>query len=193
MSVLVKLEIDAQDFEFGRVFSTLDEATTIELEPRVPLPGATIPMVWLENGTHDTLEEQIGAHPTVENVEKVESLDERSLYALEWTLEYDHFFRQCREANIHVLTGSGSIEDWQFTLRFQTHKALSAFQDYCASIPLAIEVLSIYSSPEKQSDGLFGLTQPQQEALVLAVREGYYDLPRGCNTEHLADQLGISD
>ncbi|MDL5361152.1 helix-turn-helix domain-containing protein [Halalkalicoccus sp. NIPERK01] len=193
MSVLVTLEIGTGDFELGRVFSTLDDATTIELEPRVPLPGATIPVVWLENGDHDALEDHIGAHPTVATVEKLERLEERSLYALEWALEYDHLFRYFRDEGVHVLAASGSVERWRFTLRFGTHKALSAFQDYCTSVPIDIEVLSVYNTPEQESDSAFGITQPQREALTLAVREGYYDLPRGCSTDDLAEQLGISD
>jgi len=37
------------------------------------------------------------------------------------------------------------------------------------------------------------LSEPQREALTLAVRRGYYDIPRGCTTAELADELGISD
>lgn len=59
VSVIVELEVDAEEFELGRLFSRLSSATTIELESRVPLPGATIPMVWISDGEHDTLKEQL--------------------------------------------------------------------------------------------------------------------------------------
>lgn len=193
MSVLVELEVDAQDFELGRVFSTLSSATTIELESLVPLPGATTPTVWISNGEHESLEERIGTHPTVGMVEQIEHLNERSLYALEWSLEYDHLFRHFRDENVHIVAATGSANAWEFTLRFQTHQSLSTFQDYCETIQVDINVLGVYNIPEQQPDEAFGITQPQQEALMLAVREGYYDLPRGCSTDELADQLGISD
>lgn len=193
MSVLVELEVDAQDFELGRVFSTLTPATKIELESLVPVPGATTPMVWISNGEHDLLEERIGTHPTVGAVEQIETLSERSLYALEWSLEYDHLFRHFRDENVDILTVTGSPDAWQFTLRFRRHELLSDFQEYCESIQIGFKVLSVYNIPEQPSENAFGITQPQQEALILAVREGYYDIPRGCNTNDLAGQLGISD
>lgn len=193
MSVLVELEVDAADFEFGRVFATLHPATSIELESLVPVSGGATPVVWISNSEHDVLEEQIGGHPTVQAVERIESLRERSLYALEWTVEYDHLFRYFREERIHILGAEGSPEEWRFTLRFRTHSSLSAFQDYCDESRIALDVLRVYNIPEQRENDVFGLTSPQQEALILAVREGYYDLPREANTTELGDQLEISD
>lgn len=193
MSVLVELEIDADNFELGRVFSTLHSAATIELESLVPLPGSATPVVWITDDEHNALAEYIGAHPTVDAVERIESLSERSLYALEWAIDYDHLFRQLREENIHILAAGGSPERWQFTLRFRTHNSLSEFHDYCDNSRIAIDVLRVYNIPEHRADDDFGLTSPQREALMLAVREGYYDLPRESNMADLGDQLDISD
>lgn len=193
MSVLIEAEIDAQDFEFGRVFSMLSSAVTIELESLVALPETTTQTVWVSNGEHESLEERIGPHSTVERVERIESLSERSLYTLEWSLEYDHLFRHFRDENVHLLAATGSTDAWDFRLRFRTHEALSVFQEYCETVQVGIDVHSVYNTPEQQLDGAFGITKPQQEALVLAVRNGYYDLPRGCNTSDLADRLEISD
>ena len=193
MSVLVELEVDAGDFELGRLFSTLSAAATIELDSLVPLPGATTPLVWITDDDHESLADQIGAHPTVHAVERIEGLSERSLYALEWAVDYDHLFRHLREANIHILAAGGSPELWRFTLRFRTHKSLSAFHEYCEASRLGIDVLRVYNIPEQQTATEFGVTMPQREALIMAVREGYYDLPREANTSELGDQLGISD
>lgn len=130
MSVLVELEVDAADFELGRVFATLHSAATIELESLVPLSGKAMPIVWVTDDEHEALADYIGTHPTVQTVKRIESLSERSLYALEWTVDYDHLFRYCREENMDILAAEGSPAMWQFTLRFRTHKSLSDFQDY---------------------------------------------------------------
>lgn len=193
MSVLVELEVDAHDFELGRIFSTLHSATTIELESLVPLPGATTPLVWIADGEHDALEDRIGAHPTVRAVDRVESLSDRSLYTFEWAIDYDHLFRYLREETIHILAAAGSPERWRFTLRFRTHTSLSTFHDYCDDSRIAIDVHRVYNMPEQEEANDFGLTQPQREALVVAVQEGYYDLPRESNTADLGDRLDISD
>ncbi|WP_336362866.1 helix-turn-helix domain-containing protein [Halalkalicoccus salilacus] len=50
------------------------------------------------------------------------------------------------------------------------------------------------SNPTKPDAGpWYVLTEPQRRATRLAVRKGYYDIPRGCTTKELADELGISD
>jgi predicted DNA binding protein len=193
MSVLVEVEVSADEFEWGRVFAGLESEARIELESLVPLSGVMTPLVWIENGTHDSLGSRIGGHPTVTAVERLERLSERSLYAIEWALDYDHLFRYFRDNAVHLLSVTGSPETWQFTVRFQTHHALSTFDEYCENSQISIEVLRVYNLPEQQSDQAFGITQPQQEALMLAVREGYYDIPRQCDTKGLAEQLDISD
>lgn len=193
MTVIVKLRISTEDFEFGRVFSNLNETTTIELESLVPIPGRSTPFVWISGEDHDTVVEKMAAHPTINAVERVESLREQSLYALDWTVEYDHFFRGLCEYAIQLLSAKRVGNVWRFTLRFLTHRSLSRFQDYCEDARIDLDVSKVYNMPEAQHEQPFGLSKPQREALVLAVREGYYDIPRGCNTADLGEWLSISD
>lgn len=193
MSVIVKLQVTAEDFEFGRVFSALGTETTVELESLVPVPGDSVPFVWISGRDHDALAGVIGSHPTVRAVERVESLHGRSLYALDWTVEYDHFFRALGHHTVQILGAKRVGSDWRFTLRFLTHRSLSRFQDYCENARITLAVSRVYNLPEAQPEQPFGLSKPQCEALVLAVSEGYYDIPRGCNTADIAELLSISD
>jgi predicted DNA binding protein len=88
-----------------------------------------------------------------------------------------------------VRAGSG----WPFTLRFPSHSALSSFHEMAQDAGLDVDVLRVYNVGRAETDPLFGLTDRQREALVLAVSEGYYDIPRECTTVELGDRLGISD
>lgn len=193
MSVIVKLQVPAADFEFGRVFSAVGTEATVELESQVPVPGSSTTFVWISGANHDALATGIGAHPTVRAVEHVESLRDRSLYALDWAVEYDHFFRALREHAVQVLSAKRVGTGWRFTLRSLTHRSLLRFQDYCEDARIGLDVARIYEMSEAQPERPFGLSRPQREALVLAVREGYYDIPRGCNTADIAELLSISD
>lgn len=193
MSVIVELQVSAQDFEFGRVFSGMDVSVTIELESLVPIPGTSLPFVWISGENHDSLGDPLVSHPTICEVEKIESLSDRTLYALDWSVEYDHLFRQLREQSVQILGAGSTTGVWRFTLRFWTHQALSQFQDCCEDAQIDLDVSKVYNMPEARQGQDWGLTQPQREALTLAVREGYYDLPRGCNTADLGEWLDISD
>lgn len=193
MSVVADLDVDAKTFELGRIFSAVDSAMNIEVEFVASITGTFSPLVWITSNNHGSLADEISTHPTVSTVDRIEHLRERSLYAIIWTLEYDHLFRYIRDEEIHMLAATGTSSTWKFTLRFRTHQLLSAFHEYCKNSQIDIDVQRVYNTPEQPDNGAFGISTSQREALVLAVREGYYDLPRECSTQELADQLGISD
>lgn len=193
MSVIVELRIPGEDFELGRVLSVLEDSTTIRLESLVPVGATAAPFIWVSGEDHRSLEDSLGSHPTVESVEKADELKDRSLYALDWSIEYDHLFRWFRDRRVRILSATCVNRIWTFALRFRTHKSLSSFQEYCQDARIDLDVARVYNLGGEDHDRTLGLTERQREALTLAVREGYYDIPRGCTTVELADWLDISD
>lgn len=193
MSVIARVQVPAADFEFGRVFATVDAGMTVELESLVPVSGSATPFVWVAGEGHETLGSKIDTHPTIRTIERVESLRERSLYAIDWTADHDHLFRALRDRPIQLLNAKRIEGVWRFTLRFLTHRSLSRFRSYCEHAHIGLDVSRIHELSESDHERPFGLSKPQLEALVLAVEEGYYDIPRGCNTADIAELLSISD
>ena len=193
MSIVVEFEIDDNDFELGRVFSSVDPAATIELESLVSIPEGTLPFVWVTGPTHDTLREAVIDHPTVEAVERIDEFEDRSLYAFDWTLEYDHLFRYFRENEVQILTAGATDGRWTFILRFQAHNELSAFQAYIEAAQVLVDVASVRNLRDDDQTTFYGLTETQRETLMLAVREGYYDIPREVSTSELGERFEISD
>lgn len=92
-----------------------------------------------------------------------------------------------------MLSASGTPEVWEFSLRFPGHDELRDFSMYCEDAHLSLEVDRVYNPTNPGVGSWYGLTEPQREAIRLAVQLGNYDIPRGCTTKELADQLGISD
>jgi predicted DNA binding protein len=193
MSILVEFELASDDFELGRVFSRLDPAASVELESLVSVPQSTLPFVWITGPNHSTLEDLILHHPTVKDVEHVDEFENRSLYALNWTLEYDHLFRYFRENDIQILAAGATNGHWTFILRFRAHSALSAFQEYIEAAQVSVDVTSVRNLRDDDQTTFYGLTEAQRETLTLAVREGYYDIPRDTSTSDLSERFGISD
>ncbi len=70
---------------------------------------------------------------------------------------------------------------------------MSQCQDCCEDAHISLELTRVYNPTDPEAGPWYGLSEPQREALTLAVRMGYYDIPRGCTTAELADELGISD
>ncbi len=192
MSVITEVRIPPDDFELGRILS-LDEASAIELETLVPSGNATVPLFWVYElvgaGFLDTVER----YPTVTSVTEMDVFEDRTLFKLDWDANQDDLFQCILNHEGQILSAMGTAEGWSFEIRFPNREALSEFQTCCEDTQTLLELTRVYNSTDPEAGPWYGLSQPQREALMLAVQMGYYDIPRGCTTKELANELGISD
>lgn len=192
MSVIAEVRIPPDDFELGQILD-LDEAAAVELETLVPSGDVTVPLFWVyepvENGFLDAVER----YPTVNSVTEVDVFEDRTLLRLDWDASQDHLFRCVLDHEGQILGATGTSEGWDFEVRFPQREALSQYRTCCEDAHISLEIIRVYNPTNPGVGPWYGLSEPQREALMLAVRMGYYDIPRGCTTEELADELGISD
>jgi len=192
MSVITEVRIPSDDFDLGQILS-LDGASAIELETLVPSGEVTVPLFWvyepLEDGFLDTVER----YPTVTSVTEMDVFEDRTLFRLEWDASQDRLFQCILNNQGQILSATGTPEGWNFELRFPNREAMSQYQTCCEDAHISSELIRVYNPTNPGAGPWYGLSEPQREALMLAVQMGYYDIPRGCTTEELADELGISD
>ena len=171
----------------------MESGTAIDLESLVPLGEKAIPYFKVSEEARVSFEESVRDHPSVDQIDVVTRHENETTYALQWNAERDVFLQGIIELGGQILTASGGSNTWEFEIRFPTHELLSEFQEYCIDAHIDIEVGRLYN-PSKPGTGMwFGLTRAQRETLMLAVRGGYYSIPRQMSTENIAEQLGISD
>ena len=192
MSVITEFQISSADFELGRILQ-VDTASSIELETLVPTGGNTVPLFWIHNSTRQSFVETVKGHPTVNDAVAVDEFDDRTLFTLDWDANEDRIFRGLDRHGGQLLSAIGQADVWRFEVRFASHESFSEFTAYCESDGVDLEVTRVYNPTKPDAGPWYGLTDPQREALDLAVSEGYYDIPRECTTKELADELGISD
>jgi len=192
MSVIAEISIPATEFELGRIMD-ISESGTVELESLVPTGERAVPFFWVYETDFDSFEETVAEAATVDELVQIDTYDDRVLYTFEWSVENDAVFRAVKQVNAYILNATGTGDSWRFELRFPSHEALSTFQDRCQDAVVNFEVIRVYNPSKPDLGPWFGLTERQREAMVLAVEEGYYDIPRNCTTVELAEELGISD
>ncbi|MFC7213007.1 helix-turn-helix domain-containing protein [Saliphagus sp. GCM10025334] len=192
MSVIAEFRIASANFELGRILH-IEGITSIELENLVPIGEATVPLFWIHNSTRSSFVDAVKRHPTVNDASEVDVFEDRTLFTLDWDANQDHLFRGIRETDGQLLSATGTPDSWAFELRFPDHTALSEFTTRCEDAQISLEVARVYNPTEPDAGPWHGLTGPQREAITLAVEMGYYDIPRGCTTKELADELEISD
>ena len=192
MSVIVEFRVLSSDFELGQILSVKGDST-IELETLVPLGGASVPLFWIHNSTRESFVESVQRHSSVERATEVDAFEDRTLFTLDWDANQDNLVDAVRANDGKMLSAVGSSTSWRFEVRFPTHESLSAFSSTCGDAGISPEVTRVYNPSDPDVQPWYGLTEPQLEALTLAIEMGYYDIPRGCTTKELADELGISD
>lgn len=192
MSVIAEFRVPAADFELGRILA-VEGMASIELESLVPIGDATVPLFWIHNATRDQFVENVRRHPAVNDASEVDVFDDRTLFKLDWDANQDHIFAGIERHEGQLLSATGTQEQWEFELRFPRHELLSAFRTHCEDAQISLDAIRIYNATGPDAGPWYGLSNPQREALSLAVERGYYDIPRRCTTKELAAELDISD
>jgi predicted DNA binding protein len=192
MSVIAEVRVSPDDFELGQIFD-IDGGSAIELESLVPSGAVTVPLFWVYEPIQDGFLDSVRRYPTVNSVAAVDVYEDRTLFKLDWDASQDHLFQCIIDHEGQLLSATGTADGWDFEIRFATHEGLSLCQTCCTDAHISLEVISVFNPTDPGGGPWYGLSEPQREALLLAVQQGYYDIPRGCTTEELADELGISD
>lgn len=192
MSVIAEFRVPSTGFELGHIL-TIDGDTTIELERLVPIGKATVPLFWIHTSSPDSFIEKVQRHESVNETSVLDSFEDRTLFTLDWDVGQDRLLSAIDANGGHLLNAIGTPDAWELELRFPSHDALGEFTTQCEQANIRMDMTRIFNPTPPESGPWYGLTEPQREAMILAVRMGYYDIPRGCTTKEIAEKIGISD
>ena len=192
MSVIVELTIPSAAFELGQILR-VEEPTQLTLETMVPLGGRPTPFVRIRNDARETFESSVREHPSVNDIQLVNTHEDETLYALDWEASEASLLRRILDLDAVLLSAAGTADTWGLELRFPSHEALSVFQEFYLDEDIDVSIERIYNPTKPDAGPWYGLTPPQRETLADAVSAGYYSLPRQISTQELADSFGISD
>lgn len=83
-------------------------------------------------------------------------------------------------------------DDTRIRARVPSREALFAYRDVCREKDIPFRIQRIFQESSSTGDR-YGVTDRQTEALLVALEEGYFDVPRSTTLSAVADELGISD
>ena len=193
MSVIAEFALPVDAFPLGRALRAGGDLT-VELDRIVPLGAVHVPYLWVEAGDEAlaAFEAGVEGDEHVERLVRLDRVDGRTLYRVEWAETESGLVNGIREADAAVVEAVGR-DRWRFRLRFRDHDRLAAFYDYCTAHDVPLHLDRVYTPAEAADEGrAFELTPAQREALVLALRRGYYATPREVTLSELAADLDIS-
>lgn len=192
MSVIVEFTLSTDEFVFGSALATV-ENMAIELEAIVPTGNRVVPYFWATGENFEGFERHVLSDSGIESITQLDRIDETALYRTEWTRDADGIIDGLAETEAVVLEAVTMQDGWHFRVRFPDHDLLGRFYNFCTEREIAIHVERVYTLAEASRAGrIFELTPEQREAIVLAVKRGYFGVPRKTDLSAIADELGIS-
>ncbi|WP_424003471.1 helix-turn-helix domain-containing protein [Haloarcula salina] len=191
MSVLLEFTVASSEFQLGQVLAH-PAKMHIEIERVVPIGDQVMPFIWVTGDDHAGFENAVRDSPGVGELIALDRIGDSCLYRLEWEQARSDIVDGIALAEATVLEATRD-EQWLFRLRFADHTGLTEFHNYCTEHGIPIHVERTYTLSEATDEHRqFDLTDEQREALVLALRRGYFATPRETSLGDLADELDIS-
>ncbi|MFC7098444.1 helix-turn-helix domain-containing protein [Halobaculum marinum] len=192
MTVYAEFTIAAAEFTLGQVLAR-DPNTHVEMERVVPSSGLVMPYVWVHGGDFPAFESAIGSADSVGSLTQLDVVGGSALYRVAWEEHDESLVAGLAETGATVLTARGA-DVWHFRIRFEDHGGLTAFHNFCKERAISFTLDRVYTLSEVHT-GLrrFGLTDPQREALSLAVERGYFEVPRRTTLTEIGERLGVTE
>jgi predicted DNA binding protein len=166
---------------------------SIEMERIVPASRQVMPYLWVRGPDFPAFEESVRGSEYVREITTLDVVGESALYRVDWDEDIQSLLYGMAETNATILEARGN-HDWYFRIRFDGHAGLTAFNEFCADHDITFKLKRVYTLTEEQQDGyVFDLTDAQRRALVTAVKDGYFEVPRRTNLSEIGAKLDISE
>ncbi|ELY44552.1 helix-turn-helix domain-containing protein [Natronorubrum sulfidifaciens] len=166
--------------------------TTLRYEYTTPTGGRDTQFISAFGDDYAALEGAMEADHTISNPTRVATFENRVIYRVTTETDIEIIPDRCTEGDLFVFTVTSTTGGWVARVHLPDRDALAAFRSCCRSYGISFRVSQLYDS-SVSDEGTYVLSEQQYEILTLAYYAGYFDVPRECTQDDLADQFEISD
>ena len=191
MATEATFTVPAYQFPLGAVFEQLPDVT-VTLERIIPAQNILVPYFWVRGTVADDVEAAFTDHAGIKDVYLVDSVADEYLFRAEWRKEHAGILSVLAETGIPLIKAVGTNQQWTFDVRGDDRSDIAAFQQRCRELDVPLTLTALHALTPLETETEAALTEPQQEALVLAYQCGYFESPREVTMEEIGDELGIS-
>ncbi|ELY86017.1 helix-turn-helix domain-containing protein [Natrinema altunense] len=173
---------------------TVDDVAKIDVEEIYQSEtGATKLICWVHGDDLGHLETALTADDTVRTASLLEEQDDRRLYSITLSEHGEAHLTYPTAAEYDIGYHEITVTtDTKIRARVPTRASLFAYRDVCREKGIPFRIQRIFRESDPSGDR-YGITDRQQEALQVALEEGYFDVPRETTLSAIAAKLDISD
>lgn len=191
MSIFAEFYVPSAEFALSETLEQVPD-TVVEIDRVAATDELLTPYFWVSGVDLDEFEAVAARDPSVEDLQRLDTFESASLYRSAWTHNVDSIVYAYTHAGATILEAKGESGFWDIRMRFDSRDSLSNFQSYSDREEFSLELTQLYEMSHARSGSKFGLTEKQDEALVMAWEAGYFQTPREAKLEDIAEQIGIT-
>jgi predicted DNA binding protein len=188
-TTIADVRVPADAFPLGRLLAEFP-AGEVELERAVPTDGRFLPLFWVDADTAATVGSTLDADDQVASHERLTTTRDRALYAVEWLPGIDGLVDVLANVGADMLRGRATGSGWEFRLLVPHQRQLQTLRRACEERSIPLDVVRVFHPDDRAADA--ALTDPQREALTMALDDGYFEVPRRVTQRDLAERAGVS-
>jgi predicted DNA binding protein len=195
VTTIGEITLAPDEFAFAETIEALPELE-LRIESVVAEESTeTVPLIWFSKVDHDLVERELAADRTVDDFDRLLEKPEEGkwLYRIQYADATQPICQTVHANDGAVLEAGMDNGRWSLRLLFPHREGLSGAVTDFEERGVRVDVKRMV---EADQDGTLEmtatLTEPQQEAIAEAYRQGYYDVPREISLEELARKLEIS-
>ncbi|WP_101296048.1 helix-turn-helix domain-containing protein [Halegenticoccus soli] len=166
-----------------------------DVKSAVPVERHLFAIVWISSDNVATGVTAFQQDPHVKHVDLITETGSEVIYQVTWGPELPSLVKCLQDADGVILSAILLDDSWSLSLRFPNRQAASRFyEDYDSSRnPLTIRRISSQVLSNHDLDSKQRVTAKQHHVLTLALKSGYFEVPRRATLTDLASELGVSD
>ncbi|WP_267641185.1 helix-turn-helix domain-containing protein [Haloarchaeobius amylolyticus] len=191
MTVSLALGVDVSTVLPGKE-TLLEPGQTGTFERMHPFLPAERTTLWVSGPDHESVTDELLAHPAIRHADRLDEGDERSLYELELAPDLGPVATAIERTGAMATRAEVIDATIRLTLRFRDQDELQTFVDDLETAGVQFEVTWKGNGGVTGDGGTESLTQCQRQTLWLAYERGYFNIPRDTSLSELADELGVS-
>jgi predicted DNA binding protein len=191
MSTTAELIIKPDDFLLSEIITNFPDIS-VELDRVVPTRRQLIPYLWGYGSDLVGFEAALGQVPEIRDITVLDRTEDGALYKIRWEMKTNRLMIGLAETNATIIKASGT-DHWRLLIRFEKADGLSSFGRYCDRHDISYRLARVNPSTDLIIEQTLDLTPEQEEALAVAVAQGYFEIPREVIMADLAADLEISE
>lgn len=189
--ITVTIRLESPDLALTRTIARADTATVRPVAGAGTVPNLGAYLFTVQTYDFEQFEVALQQDPTIDSFERIVDRETEALYRFEYASDATVFSGAIADVNGISLDWTNDGAAWVVRVWLPDREALTSLREFASDREISFSLKRVGDYTTLAGDDP-DLTQKQREALLVALKMGYFEEPRSVPLDEVAAELGIS-